>query len=321
MSLRLEDKWVWDFWFAVDGEDVHVFYLQAPRSLVDPERRHRNATIGHAVSRDLREWTVLPDALTPGAPGDFDDVATWTGSVLQHDGLWYMFYTGVSSAEDGYVQRVNFATSTDLTHWTKSGLPALEADPRFYEKLAGSTEIEESWRDPWVFEGPDGLFHMYVTARVPDGDGMGRGVVGHAVSSDLREWAAVAPVTTPGQWVGLEVPQLARIGGHWRLIYSTQARWISAARQSEPDAPRATGSYYMSSHSMFGPFEEDFSTSLLIDDELYSARAIHFGGQWYLLGFHGGHELEFVGALSDPLPLVVDELDRLVVRHRVELQA
>jgi beta-fructofuranosidase len=36
VSLRLPDHWLWDFWFAVDGDDVHVFYLQAPRALGDP---------------------------------------------------------------------------------------------------------------------------------------------------------------------------------------------------------------------------------------------------------------------------------------------
>src|SRR5690606_19339933 len=46
MPLALPDRWVWDFWFAHDGDDVHVFYLQAPRALGDPDRRHHNATIG-----------------------------------------------------------------------------------------------------------------------------------------------------------------------------------------------------------------------------------------------------------------------------------
>src|SRR5215213_10289021 len=111
MTLRLAERWLWDFWFAQEGGDVHVFYLQAPRSLGDQELRHHSATIGHAVSRDLRVWRVLPDALGPGDPGAFDDLATWTGSVLRHRGRWHLFYTGVARAEDGRVQRVGHATS------------------------------------------------------------------------------------------------------------------------------------------------------------------------------------------------------------------
>jgi beta-fructofuranosidase len=73
MTLRLPDKWVWDFWLAQDGPDYHIFYLQAPRLLGDPGLRHWNVSIGHAVSPDLRNWRVLPDALHPGSSGDWDD--------------------------------------------------------------------------------------------------------------------------------------------------------------------------------------------------------------------------------------------------------
>jgi len=117
VTLRLPDRWLWDFWFARDGADVHVFYLQAPRALGDPELRHVNATIGHAVSRDLRDWRILPDALGPGAPGAFDDLATWTGSIVQHGGRWMLLYTGVSRAEGAGAQRIGLASSADLLRW------------------------------------------------------------------------------------------------------------------------------------------------------------------------------------------------------------
>jgi len=65
MTLHLPEDWVWDFWFAQDGADYHIFYLQAPRSLGDPELRHWNVRIGHAVSQDIIDWQILPDALHP----------------------------------------------------------------------------------------------------------------------------------------------------------------------------------------------------------------------------------------------------------------
>jgi beta-fructofuranosidase len=186
VSLRLPEHWLWDFWFAVDGDDVHVFFLQAPRSLGDPDLRHFNATIGHAVSRDLRGWELLPDALGPGAPGDFDGVATWTGSIVRDGGRWLLFYTGL--AADG-VQRVGLAESADLIAWEKAG-PLLEADPRWYGP--------EHWRDPWVF-AHDGRWHMLVCA-----DRM----LGHATSDDLRAWEAGPPVFATEALRPLEVPQL-----------------------------------------------------------------------------------------------------------------
>lgn len=146
MTLVLPDHWLWDFWLAADGDDVHVFFLHAPRSLGDPEIRHHRARIGHAVSRDLTTWTLQPPPFDAGEPGDFDDLATWTGSVYAHDGLWRMFYTGISTRERGAVQRIGLATSRDLISWEKHGC-VVEADGRWYETAAGGS-ASESWRDP-----------------------------------------------------------------------------------------------------------------------------------------------------------------------------
>jgi beta-fructofuranosidase len=97
--LRLADSWIWDFWFADDGRTYHVFFLKAARSLADPELRHRNVAIGHATSGDLIHWTDAADVLAPAARPAFDDVATWTGSVIRGPaGAWCTSDTGSSSA-------------------------------------------------------------------------------------------------------------------------------------------------------------------------------------------------------------------------------
>ncbi|MDZ4045485.1 MAG: hypothetical protein U1E32_06860, partial [Rhodoglobus sp.] len=70
----LPDSWVWDFWFADDGEQYHLFFLYASRALHDPERRHYRASIGHATSLDLVEWTRGPDALVRGDAPAIDDL-------------------------------------------------------------------------------------------------------------------------------------------------------------------------------------------------------------------------------------------------------
>jgi len=81
MAFQLPDSWVWDFWVVDDGEQYHLFFLYASRALGDPELRHHRASIGHAVSADLRSWHRVADALVPSDPPAFDDLATWTGSV------------------------------------------------------------------------------------------------------------------------------------------------------------------------------------------------------------------------------------------------
>ena len=57
--LHSDQFWVWDSWYAQDGEETHVFFLKAPRSLGDPDLRHDRAVIGHAVSRDLTELSLI----------------------------------------------------------------------------------------------------------------------------------------------------------------------------------------------------------------------------------------------------------------------
>ena len=41
--------------------------------------------------------------------------------VQGDDGLWHLFYTGTSRAEDGLKQRIGHATSTDLHNWARVG--------------------------------------------------------------------------------------------------------------------------------------------------------------------------------------------------------
>src|ERR1700759_3926299 len=92
-----DSDWIWDFWPVRDGAITHLFFLTAPRSLGDPELRHRNARVGHAVSTDLVSWTPRPDALRPQPAPAYDEIATWTGcTVADPAGGWRMFTSGLS---------------------------------------------------------------------------------------------------------------------------------------------------------------------------------------------------------------------------------
>lgn len=307
MSLALADRWVWDFWFAQDGDDVHVFYLQAPRSLGDPDLRHHHATIGHAVSQDLRSWHVLPTALGPGPGEAFDDLATWTGSVLRAQGEWHMFYTGVSRAEDGRVQRIGHASSADLTTWTKHGM-VLEADGRWYEKLDDQTP-EEAWRDPWVWwdEGTQ-EFHMLVTARGNHGPRDERGVIGHASSPDLETWSAGPPLSEPGEFYHLEVPQLVHIGGAWRVLFCATQREHSARRLARAGVVAEGGTHYLTSTNRFGPYALERDDFLVGDERArhYAGRLLEHRGEWLFFAWENEDDHgRFIGHLSDPMPVHV----------------
>jgi beta-fructofuranosidase len=320
MTLRLPDKWLWDFWLAQDGPDYHIFYLQAPRSLKKESLRHWNVSVGHAVSQDLRHWQVLPDALGPSRnEGDWDDYTTWTGSIIRHAGRWYMFYTGGTRAEKGLVQRIGLATSADLLQWEKHPAnPFLIADPQWYELLNLKLWHDQAWRDPWVFQHPGtGDFHAFITARSNSGPSDERGVIAHARSTDLIHWTVFPPVTQPGEFGHMEVPQLVAIGKRYYLLFSTVAQTHSACRLQRTGLKPVSGTHYLVADNPLGPFQFITDRFLVGDTShsLYSGKLVHGPDrQWYFLAFRSFTPAgDFVGELIDPLPVKIDNSGYLTV--------
>lgn len=321
MTLRLADKWVWDFWLACERGRHHVFYLQASRELGQTALRHHNASIGHAISDDLRSWQVLPDALCSGPQGSWDDLATWTGSVIEHDERWYMLYTGINRAEQGLVQRIGLASSEDLIHWEKHPQnPVLEADPTWYDLLDLERWRDLSWRDPWVFrDAADGWFHVLVTARSRFGSPDGAGVVGHARSRDLVEWEVLPPLTPHGDFAQVEVPQLIRMNGRYEILFSCLAEDHSLERRMRLGEDGLTGTFVFSGETPFGPYSARDAPIAPPDGPLgtlYAGKLVETApGTWRFLAFRGDGDRDFLGELTDPLPIHEDDDGRIVVAN------
>lgn len=316
--LRLVDKWVWDFWLALDGADYHIFYLQAPRSIGDPEQRHWNASIGHAVSQDLIDWEILPDALGPSLPSDrWDNFTTWTGSVIRYGGLWYLFYTASKREEQGRIQRIGLATSRDLIFWEKHPAnPLLNADPEWYETYDPDIWHEQAWRDPWVFPDPDGKdFHAFITARTKGGTKDGRGVIAHAHSKDLINWEVLPPVSESGAYGHMEVPQRVEIDGRTYLLYSVTRQVFSQDRLKRSGQEPLTGMYCMTAGQPLGPFQ--FATERVLyadaNGSAYAGKLVPgSGGNWrFLYTRMFTPEGQFIGEVGDPMSITIDPDGRL----------
>ena len=301
--LELHDKWVWDSWYAHDGNQHHAFYLQAPRSLGDPHARHHAASIGHATSPDLASWTPQSDALHPSAEPAWDDQATWTGCVVEGPDQWYLFYTGISRGDDCTEQRIGVATSTDLQQWERLGSePVLTADARWYETDPANTVDGVAWRDPWVFRADDGRWHMLLTASAAGYDPHQGGVIGHAVSDDLRNWEALPPLTAPGTHRCLEVPQVTVVDEQPVLVYAVPRA------ETESDPLPLGDTWIAPAASLLGPY--DLRTAQrVVDCGLYAGRLVEQApGQWVLMAFENVREESFAGAISDPVPVNLQEL-------------
>ena len=238
-----------------------MFFLHAPKALKDPDARHHRASIGHAVSTDLTDWIRVEDAAAHGEPGDFDELATWTGSVTRHpDGTWFLFYTGARLVEGLNVQSIGYATSPDLFTWTTQGQVA-GAEDRWYENLSDLGWHDDAFRDPFVLPDPDGNgWHLLVTARGRTGRTDDRGVVGHCWSPDLRNWQVRPPLSEVGQGFGqLEVMHTVVVEDQTFLIFSCLASEMPAATLATTG-----GTWAARAESALGPY--DLTNARLLAD-------------------------------------------------------
>jgi beta-fructofuranosidase len=303
--LSFSADWIWDSWFLSDGPEVHGFFLCAPRSLGDPELRHVHARVGHAVTTDLISWRRLPDALGPGASGSFDEVATWTGSVVPAPaGGWVMYYTGAAPGPAGLTQSIGRAVSPDLITWSKDAAnPVLRSARRWYES-ASEARHGNDFRDPWVFADPAGAgWHMLLTARAAAGALDDRGVIAHAFSTDLSTWELRAPLAGPGLGFSqFEVIQTVQVADRFLLVFSCFDADVAGSHLGQVGD---CGVWVAYGSSLLGPW--DFgSAHPLTGRDWYSGRLVQHPSSdvWSLLAFEnrdatGG----FGGRLSDPMPV------------------
>jgi beta-fructofuranosidase len=328
MVIAIKDKWIWDSWYAHDGERYHGFFLQADKSLGDPDLRHLNVSQGHAVSDDLTNWTHLGTTFKPSATPAWDDSTTWTGSVVQDDaGLWHLFYTGTRLSEQSLYQRVGHATSTDLHNWQRVGdglaldLTGPNASLYEAEHMVGHWH-DRAMRDPWVMRDPSGKgWLMYFTARVPGvPEPNAGGAVGFATSPDLMTWTLQPPVFAGG-FGQLEVPQVFQAGNKWYCLFCTaDIHWSEAYKRSFPQAP-VTGNHYLVADDPRGPWQ--VAPGPFFDGDQpcrrYAARIVETADGLRILGFADNGKAQFGGYVMDPEPVNVGKDGLLAVVPAAEM--
>jgi sucrose-6-phosphate hydrolase SacC (GH32 family) len=198
----------------------HVIYLRAGFKQVPWE---------HIVSTDLVHWSELPSALLPD--GDPDGPAgqdIGTGSVIEHDGTFHIFCTGINPRNPRGEQCIMHATSSDLISWTWRPADTFYADDVTY-KNAG-------FRDAYVFWNDQARAFWMILCAVDAKTG--RWTQGVAESHDLVSWKQIQPLNyDPAPTVACECPDLFKIGDTWYMLqsvwYPKQATGTTDVRYSK----------------------------------------------------------------------------------------
>ena len=194
------------------AKDFKVMYLQDYRP--NPEATYH--PIFGVATKDGATYESLGE-LIPCGGRDEQDAAIGTGGTIYNpvDKLYYTFYTGnkFKPSSDQNAQVVMVATSPDFKTWTKNRTFYLKGDTYGYDK--------NDFRDPFLFQTEDGVYHMLIATRKN-----GKGHIAEFTSADLKEWESVGTFMTMMWDRFYECPDVFKMGDWWYLIYSEQASFM-----------------------------------------------------------------------------------------------
>ncbi len=281
------------------GGLYHLFHLVLPN----------HDFIAHAVSKDGLTWRRVRNALFVGDPGSWDDDMLWTMHVSpdpEKPDAWRMFYTGLSRAEFGRVQRVGLARSDDLYTWTRREDPdyPVEISGAWYESRVDEGRKWVSFRDPFLFQDSQtGKRYLLAAARVKDGPVIRRGCVGVAQETQPNKFEFEPPLHKPGLYDDVEVPNLIELDSRYYLIGSIR---------------EDTKIHYWYAEHLRGPYR-NFADNVLLPKGNYAGRVCRVDGRLLLFNFfqrretiHGREVITRL--LPPPKELSTDRDGHLVLR-------
>jgi beta-fructofuranosidase len=257
------DAWAADFIpFYHDGR-FRLFYLHDWR---DPAA-HGEGTPWFQISTDDFVHFTEHGGMLPRGSAEEQDLYVFTGSVIEAEGRFHIFYTGHNPhfrRQGRPEQGVMHAVSDDLLHWQK--IP----QDSFFAPEAGYGPHD--WRDPFVFwNAGAGEYWMLLAARLKAGSSRRRGCTALCASKDLHRWEVREPFWTPGLYFTHECPDLFRMGDWWYHVYSTfSERHVT---------------HYRMSRSLQGPWHAPENDSF-DGRAYYAAKTASDGQHRYLFGWN-----------------------------------
>jgi beta-xylosidase len=247
-ALNDEDDDIADHcWIKDHSGTFHLFF--------HTESRQNPSHIDHYTTHNFQSLSYVGTALDV-APGAWDADGVWAPHVIEHDGTYYMFYTGVHGSGAEAVQRTGIATSTDLYTWVRYAInrcPGTAGNGCVYEcnepwtTFSINGEYDRQCRDPFVIwdEGTQRwlLFNTSKSLNTA-------GVVTVAAAANLTDWVGAGYIDatrrlstgTAAQQSGgqCENAFVVKAGGRYYLIF---ADWQDVEDDANWPNPRTMAQY------------------------------------------------------------------------------
>lgn len=243
-----------------------LFYLRDFRDI----EKCGEGTPWHLVeTEDFVRFTEKGEVIPRGRK-DEQDLYVFTGSVIEKDGVNYIFYTGYNPyffKQGKNREVVMLASSTDFVTWEKDESFRLSA-PDCFEP--------HDFRDPFVFFNEEtGAYNMLLAARLNYGPSRRRGCTAVAVSGDLKNWTVKdMPFYSPRLYYTHECPDLFRMGEWWYLVFS--------------EFTDKCETHYRMSKSLEGPWLTPESDTF-DNRNFYAAKTVSDGKDRYVIGWNPTH--------------------------------
>lgn len=185
----------------------HVLYLK--------DRHHHKSKWGmgahqweHISTKDFKSWDIHPMAV---AITDKEECSICTGSIIKKDSTEYLYYT--IRRANGLPALICRSTSQDGYHFEKDKDFCFTTSNKYNGQVA---------RDPKVFLGEDGKYHMLLTTVFLEEN---RGCLAHYISEDLEKWQECgAPLYKVENSDHPECPDYFKFNGKYYLIFSIRGR-------------------------------------------------------------------------------------------------
>lgn len=228
-----------DLWELPRLKKVDGKYWMVYHSYPDTGYESGPAEIGFAWTEDeeLLDWHF------PDAPSfSWKDGAEWESGglykacVIEHDGMWYLFYNAKNKAER-WIEQTGMAYSRDLVHWTRcEENPVLKVSERAWDCRFVSDPYIVRDGEVWVnyYFGYDGRLRE---------DGHSHAQEGLALSRDLIHWEKVEnPIIPYGDMGSFESGHVhkASMVYHNGVLYHF---YCATCPWREGDATSAYGEY------------------------------------------------------------------------------